>query len=72
MRTRKYRGIERKQARWGFLFVLPAMLFFSLFNFYPILNAFYTSFFNRKVLSRAKPAFVGLDNYARQDRKSVV
>ncbi len=65
MRTRKYRGIERKQARWGFLFVLPAMLFFSLFNFYPILNAFYTSFFNRKVLSRAKPAFVGLDNYAR-------
>ncbi|MDX9915761.1 MAG: sugar ABC transporter permease [Sphaerochaeta sp.] len=65
MGNRKYRGIEKKQARWGFLFVLPALLFFSLFNFYPILNAFYTSFFNRKVLSRAKPLFVGLENYVR-------
>ena len=62
MRTRKYRGL--RENRPDGVFVLPAMLFFSLFNFYPILNAFYTSFFNRKVLSRAKPAFVGLDNYA--------
>ncbi len=65
MAKRPYQGIEKKQARWGFAFVLPSLLFFSLFNFYPILNAFYTSFFNRRVLSRAKPTFVGLDNYIR-------
>ncbi|HPZ16185.1 MAG TPA: sugar ABC transporter permease [Sphaerochaeta sp.] len=65
MGNKKYRGIEKKQARWGFLFVLPSMLFFSLFNFYPILNAFYTSFFDKKALSKLPPKFLGLGNYER-------
>ncbi len=70
MANRKYRGIERKQARWGFLFVLPSMLFFSLFNFYPIINAFYTSFFDKRALSKLAPKFVGLGNYERLFRLS--
>ncbi|MDY0304619.1 MAG: sugar ABC transporter permease [Sphaerochaeta sp.] len=65
MGNKKYRGIEKKQARWGFFFVLPSMLFFSLFNFYPILNAFYTSFFDKKALSKLPPKFLGLGNYER-------
>lgn len=65
MGTRKYRGIERKQARWGFIFVLPAMLFFSLFSFYPIINAIYTSFFDKRALSKLPPKFLGLGNYIR-------
>ncbi len=65
MGTRKYRGIERKQARWGFVFVLPAMLFFSLFSFYPIINAIYTSFFDKRALSKLPPKFLGLGNYIR-------
>ncbi len=65
MGLKPYRGIEKKQARWGFLFVLPSMLFFSLFSFYPIINAFYTSFFDKRALSKAPPKFLGLGNYIR-------
>jgi multiple sugar transport system permease protein len=62
-KKRPYAGIEKKQARWGFAFVVPAILFFSVFSFYPILNALYTSFFDRRVLSLAAPSFVGFGNY---------
>ena len=65
MGMKKYRGIEKKQARWGFFFVIPSLLFFSLFSFYPIINAFYTSFFDKRALSKAPPAFLGLGNYIR-------
>lgn len=61
----RYAGIEKRQARWGLIFVAPAMLFFSVFSYYPILNAFVTSFFNKKALSKAPPRFIGLDNYER-------
>jgi multiple sugar transport system permease protein len=60
---KRYRGIERKLSRWGLAFVTPAILFFSVFSFYPILYAFYTSFFDKRVLSLAKPPFVGFGNY---------
>ncbi|AEC01412.1 carbohydrate ABC transporter permease [Parasphaerochaeta coccoides] len=62
---KKYITIEKKQARWGFFFVVPSLLFFSVFSFYPILNAFYTSFFDKRALSKAAPAFLGLGNYKR-------
>lgn len=65
MGTKQYKGIERKQARWGFAFVVPSLVFFSVFNFYPILNAFYTSFYDRRALSKLKPKFVGFGNYVR-------
>ncbi len=57
---RKYIGIERIQARWGIAFVVPAILFFSLFSFYPILNALYTSLFDKRVLSLLPPDFMVL------------
>lgn len=63
MKQRKYIGIERKQARWGIAFVIPAIAFFCVFSFYPILNALWTSFFDKRVLSLLAPDFVGLDNY---------
>ena len=56
-------GIERRKARWGWIFVLPSLVFFSLFSFYPILNAFYTSLFRKKLLSLKPPRFIGFDNY---------
>ncbi|OQY34382.1 MAG: ABC transporter permease [Spirochaetaceae bacterium 4572_59] len=55
--------IERKLARWGLIFVTPAIVFFSIFSFYPILTAFYTSLFKKNLLSLKKPPFVGLGNY---------
>jgi len=59
----RYIGIEKKTARWGFAFTVPAILFFSLFSFYPIINALFTSLFDKKVLSLAPPDFLGLGNY---------
>ena len=55
--------IEQKKARWGWLFIFPSLVFFSLFNFYPIFNALYTSLFRKKLLSLKAPAFIGFDNY---------
>jgi multiple sugar transport system permease protein len=63
MKKKRYRGIEKKQALWGLIFVIPAIIFFSVFSFYPILNALYTSFFDKRVLSLLKPPLVGLGNY---------
>jgi hypothetical protein len=37
-KKRKYSGIEKKISHWGIVFVLPAILFFSVFSFYPILK----------------------------------
>ena len=56
-------GIERRKARWGWIFVFPSLVFFSLFSFYPILNAFYTSLLRKKLLSLRPPRFIGFDNY---------
>jgi len=55
--------MERRRARWGWAFTLPALVFFAAFSFYPILNAFYTSLFKQKLLSLAPPEFIGLGNY---------
>jgi multiple sugar transport system permease protein len=46
---------------WGFLFALPAMVFFALFAIYPIGRTFYLSFFDYSVVE--KPRYVGLDNF---------
>ncbi|GHV94273.1 glycerol-3-phosphate ABC transporter permease [Spirochaetia bacterium] len=56
-------GLERKLARWGWCFVTPAVLFFSLFSFYPIINAFIMSFYRKSLISLVRPVFVGLSNY---------
>jgi len=59
--NKKY-SIEQKQARWGLMFTLPCVIFFAIFSFYPIINAFFTSLTDAKVLSRTRE-FVGLKNY---------
>lgn len=56
---------ERKLARVGWCFVAPGLAFFALFSIYPILNALYTSFFSKKLLSLKPPRFLGFDNYVR-------
>ena len=60
-KTTKY-SIEKRQARWGFAFTVPCLLFFAIFAFYPIISAFITSLTNRKAISR-NYSFVGLENY---------
>ena len=48
-------------ASTGFLFVLPALAFFAVFAFWPMINAFYLSLFNYDMLTPRE--FIGLDNY---------
>ena len=60
-KTKKY-SIESRQARWGFAFTIPCLVFFAIFAFYPIISAFITSLTNRKAISR-NYSFVGLENY---------
>ncbi len=64
-RAKKITSFETKQANWGWVFTAPALLFFSTFSFYPILNAFWTSFLNKRLVSMRTPDFVGLTNYLR-------
>lgn len=45
----------------GFLFVLPALAFFVIFAFWPMLNAFYLSLFNYDMLT--DKVWVGLSQY---------
>ena len=61
MKTKKY-SIEKRQARWGFAFTVPCLVFFAVFAFYPIISAFITSLTNRKAISRNYSVF-GLENY---------
>jgi multiple sugar transport system permease protein len=56
-------GIEHKKARWGWVFIIPSLAFFSLFSFFPILNALHTSLFRKKLLSLKPPRLIGFDNY---------
>lgn len=56
-------GIEHKKARWGWFFVLPSLAFFAVFSFYPIINAFYTSLFRKRLLDLRPPTFIGFANY---------
>jgi len=58
-------SFEQKKARWGWYFTLPGLIFFALFSFYPIINAFITSLYNKKLLSLKKPSFVGIANYVK-------
>lgn len=62
MKVHRY-SIEQHKARWGWFFVAPAIGFFCVFSLYPMLNAFWNTFFNIKLLSLKKPEFVGFKNY---------
>jgi multiple sugar transport system permease protein len=51
----------RRMSRAGVFFVLPALLFFVLFNTYPMVYAFFVSLLDYDLIT--KPKFVGFKNY---------
>ncbi len=53
--------MRRYRNRWGFLFALPALVFFAVFTVYPMLNSFYLSLTDWNLMS--EPRFIGLENY---------
>lgn len=54
-------SLQRREARAGFLFVLPWLLSLVIFTLYPLAATGYLSFTDYTVLST--PTWVGLDNY---------
>ena len=55
--------ISTRRKFWGLFFVAPALIFFAVFAFYPMVSAFYYSLTNYELLKT--PVFVGLDQYQR-------
>ena len=53
---------EKREARWGYAFVLPTMLGLIILNFYPFFNTIYQSFCKTGDFGRGN-TFVGLANY---------
>lgn len=56
------RRFRFRREYYGLLFVIPAMLFFFLFNIYPMFSGLYYSFTRFTLLK--PPVFIGLDNFA--------
>src|SRR5687767_9451559 len=58
MRSLSFRG---RLALAGFFFVLPALLHIGVFKVYPLIQAFWLSFYRYDLMS--PPVFTGLSNY---------
>ncbi len=54
-------GLEKKNYKWIFLFLLPSLLIFVVFYLQPIITVFYTSL--TKWDGFNSPSFIGLANY---------
>ncbi len=59
---RRYR---RSDTRSAYMLLLPVLVFFLLFQYYPILKSIAISFMDYGLLMRETP-WVGLENYVRQ------
>lgn len=58
---RRGRSLASRRQWWGFVFVLPVVLFFAIFSVYPIFYGLYLSFTDFTLLR--PPEWVGVANY---------
>ncbi|NMA66498.1 MAG: sugar ABC transporter permease [Clostridiaceae bacterium] len=63
-------GISRKHksvsyAKWGYIFIAPFFIIYSIFSLIPLISTFYNSFFEnyRVGLQQIGPKFIGFENY---------
>lgn len=61
-------------SRWGYFFIAPFFIIYTLFSLVPLISTFYNSFFEnyRVGLQQVGPTFVGLANYVSIFTKSKV
>ena len=65
-KQKKLRGLQRRKAISGYLFIMPFILGFSMFMVKPFFQSLYMSFCNVEVDSGGfKNIFAGLSNYIR-------
>ncbi len=55
-------SFDKKQSVMGYLFLVPSLIMFAVFMFYPLLYTVYLSFFDWNMIKPVKK-FVGLANY---------
>lgn len=60
--TLRQRGFKLSRQWWGLVFVLPVVIFFFVFNVYPIFNGIYLSMTNFTLLR--PPVWIGFLNYS--------
>ncbi len=58
-------GAAKEEVRSAYLLLIPVLVFFLLFQYYPILKSIAISFQEYGLLMRERP-FIGLENYVRQ------
>ena len=63
-RGRHHTRLGAQQLRFVWMVLVPCIIFYVLFRFYPLANALNISFRQYSIVVPAKP-FVGLDNYAK-------
>ncbi len=63
--AKKKRGKVEKHNKWGYIFLIPFVLTYVIFQLIPLINTVYNSFFEnyRQGLIQIGPKFIGLDNY---------
>ena len=62
---KKNAGKEVSYAKWGYIFIAPFFIAFLIFQFIPLIETFYYSFFEyyRSGLKIIGPNPVGFENY---------
>ncbi len=61
----KRRGKVEKHNKWGYIFLIPFVVVYVIFQLIPLISTVYNSFFEnfRSGLIQVGPNFVGMDNY---------
>lgn len=61
----KRKGKVEKHNKWGYIFLVPFVLTYVIFQLIPLINTIYNSFYEnfRSGLVQIGPNFVGLENY---------
>jgi cellobiose transport system permease protein len=65
MTRTKRKGVS--YSRWGYFFIAPFFIIYTLFSLFPLISTFYNSFFEnyRIGLTQVGPTFIGFDNYVK-------
>ena len=63
----KHKSKVARYNKWGYIFLIPFVLVYIVFQLIPIVNTIYNSFFENYMsgLTQVGPNFVGLENYER-------
>ena len=66
-RAKKKSGTVLRYNRWGYIFLIPFVVVFIIFQLIPLISTIYNSFFEhyfKNGLTEVGPTFIGIQNYA--------